>query len=140
MERWFWIAHVPAVIGWLALLAAPLLGARAVPVARIAAATLVLGYLALFFGAHDGLRALMHNYSLAGIGALFAAPQALLLGWVHYLAFDLWVASWEVEEGQRRGMSHWVIAPAVLLTVMLGPLGLLLFLALRAWKGRAVAG
>lgn len=140
MERWFWIAHIPAVIGWVALLAGPLLGSRAVTVARCAAVALAVGYLVLFLGAHDGLRAMMHNYSLAGIGALFTSQQALLLGWVHYLAFDLWVASWELEEGRRRGMSHALIAPAIFLTIMLGPLGLLLFLALRAWKGKAVAG
>lgn len=139
LEQGFWLAHVAAVIGWIALLAAPLLGDRTVPLARVAAAVLAIGYFILFVLAPDGLRGLARDYSLAGIGALFADPRALLLGWVHYLAFDLWVASWELEEGRRLGMSHWLVAPAILLTIMLGPLGLLLFLALRAWKGRAVA-
>ena len=139
LAQGFWLAHVPAVIGWMALLAAPVLGGRAVPVARIAAAVLALGYLALFVAAPEGLRALARDYSLAGIGALFTDPRALLLGWVHYLAFDLWVASWEVEEGRRIGLTHWLVGPCVFLTIMLGPLGLLLFLAIRG--GRAsVAG
>jgi hypothetical protein len=140
LEQGFWLAHVPAAIGWIALLAAPLLGERAVPVARVAAAVLAIGYLILFVAAPEGLRALARDYSLVGIGALFGDPRALLLGWVHYLAFDLWVASWELGEGRRLGMSHWLLAPTIFLTIMLGPLGLLLFLALRALKGRAVAG
>lgn len=140
LDQGFWLAHIPAVVGWIALLAAPLIGTQAVSIARIAATVLAAGYLILFLAAPDGLRALAHNYSLAGIGVLFNDPRALLLSWVHYLAFDLWVASWELEEGQRCGMSHMLIAPAILLTVMLGPLGLLLFLALRVWRGRAVAG
>jgi hypothetical protein len=139
LEQGFWLAHVPALIGWIALLAAPLIG-PAVRIARVAAAVLALGYLLLFLVAPEGLRALAHDYSLAGIGVLFSDPRSLLLAWVHILAFDIWVASWELEEGRRLGMSHWLIAPAIFLTIMLGPLGLLLFLALRAWKGRAVAG
>ena len=139
LSQAFWLAHIPALFGWIALLAAPLFGQRAVPAARIAAAVLAIGYLALFVAAPDGLRALAENYSLAGIGALFTDPRALLLGWVHYLAFDIWVASWEVEEGRRIGLTHWFVAPCVFLTIMLGPLGLLLFLAIRGRRG-AVSG
>ena len=135
-EQGFWLAHAPALVGWIALLAAPLLGARAVPIARASAIVLAVFYLVLFLIAPDGLRALAADYSLAGVGGLFADPRLLLLGWVHYLAFDLWVAAWELEEGRRRGMSHWLLAPAIFLTIMLGPLGLLLFLALRAATGR----
>ncbi len=137
--QWFWVAHLPALVGWIALLAAPLVGARAVPIARASAIVLALGYLAIFLIAPQGLWTLAMDYSLAGIDALFADSRLRLLGWVHYLAFDMWVAAWELEEGRRRGMSHWLLAPAIFLTIMLGPLGLLLFLALRAWRGRPVA-
>ena len=106
LAQGFWLAHIPAAIGWIALLAAPVIGPAAIRIARVAAAVLAFGYLILFAAAPDGLRALMADYSLAGIGALFTDPRALLLGWVHYLAFDIWVASWELEEGQRRGISH----------------------------------
>ena len=46
--------------------------------------------------------------SLAGVRALFADPWVLLAGWTHYLAFDLFIGSWEVRDAQRRG----VTAPA----------------------------
>jgi hypothetical protein len=131
-ESLFWIAHVPALVGWAVLLAAPLIGPASIAIARVAAAVLALGYLALLLAAPDGLRALATDYSLGGIGTLFAHPRLLLLGWVHYLAFDLWVASWEAEEARRLSMPHWLAAPCMLLTFMLGPLGLLLFLAARA--------
>lgn len=135
LEQGFWLAHVPAVIGWIALLTAPLFGRRAVPIARIAAVVLAVGYLVMFVAAPDGLRVLVTNYSLDGIASLFADRRVLLLGWIHYLAFDLWVASWEVEEGKRLGMPHWQVGVCAFLTIMLGPLGLLLFLAIRG--GRA---
>ena len=135
----FWLLHVPAAIGWLALLAAPLFGCRAVSIARVSAAILAMSYMLLFLLAPDGLRALAADYSIDGIASLFTDQRALLLGWVHYLAFDLWVASWEVEEGRRLGLTHWLVAPCVFLTIMLGPLGLLLFLAIRGRRA-AVAG
>ena len=136
LERLFWIAHIPALIGWVALLAAPLLRQWAVPIARGAGLVLALSYLACFIAAPDGLQALGRNYSLGGVGALFDDPRLMLLGWIHYLAFDLWVASWEAEEGARLGMPHWLLAPCYFLTLMLGPLGLLLFLLLRASRLR----
>lgn len=139
MDRWFLIAHVPAAIGWIALLAAPFLGRHAVPVARIAGAALAIGYLILFAMIPDGLRALAADYSIDGIASLFTDRRALLLGWVHYLAFDLWVAAWEVEEGRHIGLTHWLVAPCVMLTIMLGPLGLLLFLAIRGRRGAVAA-
>ena len=136
LEQLFWIVHIPAIIGWMVLLAAPIVGGHAVTIARGAGLVLALGYLALFLAAPDGLRGLATDYSLAGIGALFADPRLLLLGWVHYLAFDLWVGSWEAEEGARAGLSHWLVAPCLFLTFMLGPLGLLLFLAVRGLRRR----
>jgi hypothetical protein len=97
---------------------------------------LALGYLAIFVAAPDGLRTLATDYSLGGIGTLFDDPRLLLLGWVHYLAFDLWVASWEAEEGRRAAIPHRLLAPCLFLTFMLGPLGLLAFVAVRAMKRR----
>lgn len=66
--------------------------------------------------------------SLAGIMALFARPWGALAAWVHFLAFDLFVARWIVRDAERQ--SYW-LTPILLLTLMAGPAGLLLYLALR---------
>ena len=137
LERLFWIAHLPALVGWIALLAAPLFGAKAIIIARGAGLILAIFYLACFLAAPDGLQDLARDYSLDGVGALFGDPRLMLLGWIHYLAFDLWVASWEAEEGARLGIPHWLLAPCYFLTFMLGPLGLLLFLVVRANRRRS---
>ena len=36
--------------------------------------------------------------SLAGISAAFANPRTLLVGWVHYLVFDLFVGAWQARD------------------------------------------
>ena len=69
--------------------------------------------------------------SLASVKALFSNPTALLAGWTHYLAFDLFIGGWEMRDAQRRGIPHLLIVPALVLTFLLGPAGLLLYLAIQ---------
>ncbi|MEL6389198.1 MAG: ABA4-like family protein [Bacteroidota bacterium] len=71
--------------------------------------------------------------SLEGVMALFTSPIAVLAGWVHYLAFDLWVGSWEVGDASRRGVPHLMVIPCLFFTFMFGPVGLLLYLIVRAF-------
>ena len=69
--------------------------------------------------------------TLRGVMTLFTVPQLVLVGWVHYLVFDLFVGAWEVRDAQRRGIRHLLVIPCLALTFAFGPLGLLLHLALR---------
>jgi hypothetical protein len=69
--------------------------------------------------------------SLAGVRTLFDNPWALLAGWTHYLAFDLFIGGWEVRDAQQRRIPHLLLAPVLVLTFLLGPAGLLLYLAIR---------
>lgn len=69
--------------------------------------------------------------SLAQVRALFVNPWALTAGWVHYLCFDLAVGIWEVQDAERRGLPRLILLPALLLTFLVGPVGLLLYAALR---------
>jgi hypothetical protein len=70
--------------------------------------------------------------TLAGVGTLFSNPWLLLAGWVHYLAFDLLVGSWELEDAAGRGIPHWIVVPCLLLTFLFGPAGWLLYRIVRS--------
>lgn len=72
--------------------------------------------------------------SLAEVQVLFSQPQALVAGWVHYLAFDLFVGSWIAERGAALGLPHWQLVLLLLLTFLFGPAGLLGFVLLRALR------
>lgn len=74
--------------------------------------------------------------SLAQVAALFRDPWALLAGWVHYLCFDLFTGAWEVRDAQRRGVPHWALVPALLLTFLFGPVGLLVYFGVRRATGQ----
>jgi hypothetical protein len=70
-------------------------------------------------------------FTLDQVRPFFQHPHGLLVGWVHYLAFDLFVGSWEVRDAQKLGIPHWQVVPCLLLTLMFGPIGLVLYLGLR---------
>lgn len=74
--------------------------------------------------------------SLAGVSALFSVPSILTAGWIHYLIFDLFVGAWEARDAARRGVPHWLVVPCLVLTLMLGPLGLLAYLGVRFARTR----
>ncbi len=76
--------------------------------------------------------------SLAEVRALFSNEFLLLAGWIHYLAFDLFIGSWEVRDSQRTGVHHLAVIPCLLFTFLLGPVGLLLYLAIRSGVSRRI--
>jgi len=69
--------------------------------------------------------------SIQEIRALFTSDSALVAGWFHYLAFDLFIGTWIVREGLERKLHPLLILPCLPLTFLFGPVGLLLFLILR---------
>jgi len=70
--------------------------------------------------------------SVAGVQRLFANPYVMVAGWYHYLAFDLAIGAWETRDAMRVGLPIWLRGPALALTLVFGPLGLLLYLVSRA--------
>ncbi len=69
--------------------------------------------------------------TLAEVAALFSNAWLLLAGWVHYLAFDLFIGSWQVRNAARNGISHWLVVPCLIFTFLFGPVGLILYFGLR---------
>jgi len=72
------------------------------------------------------------NPDLASIQTLLATPAGATIAWVHFLAFDLFVGRWAYLDSRRLQLSPWLVSPALALILLFGPLGLLVYLALRA--------
>jgi len=73
--------------------------------------------------------------SLHGVMALFDHEPAVVGAWIHYLVFDLFVGAWIVRDGKRRGVHRAWVSVCLFFTFMLGPSGLLGYLAGRAFAG-----
>lgn len=130
VEALFSAASTLVLPGWLLLVFAPRYRwtARFVtPVLIPALLGLLYLYLILtrFPGAEGGYG------SLADVRRLFGDEALLLAGWIHYLAFDLFIGSWQVRDAQRLGLSHLLVVPCLVLTFLFGPVGLLVYLGLR---------
>jgi hypothetical protein len=65
--------------------------------------------------------------SLDGVKILFSNDWLLLAGWVHYLAFDLFVGAWIARQLMDRGMNRLWLVGLLPLTLMFGPAGLVAF-------------
>ena len=61
-----------------------------------------------------------------------------MAGWIHYLAFDLFIGAWEVRDARRLGVPHMVVVPCLFFTLMAGPVGLALYFAMRAGTRREI--
>jgi hypothetical protein len=73
--------------------------------------------------------------TLPGVAQLFANPWVLLAGWLHYLAFDLLIGTWEARDSVERGIPRWLLVPCLALTLLFGPAGWLMYrlVRLRRW-------
>lgn len=129
-ENLFSAANTLAMAGWLALLVAPRtplvtwwISGLVIPAILAALYAVLLAVHAP--GAEGGFS------SLAGVATLFRTEGVLLAGWVHYLAFDLFLGAWMCRRGAAEGMHPWLVRLCLPPTFLAGPIGLLLFLALR---------
>ena len=135
LETIFSACGALAMLGWAGLVLLP----RLPSVVNVLAGLVIPGiiglvYLTLMVSNIDQTPADGGFGSLAGVKALFAVDALLLGGWVHYLAFDLFVGAWEVRDSQRSGVHHLLVIPCLLATFMAGPAGLVLYLLLRTAK------
>lgn len=77
--------------------------------------------------------------TLAGVMKLFDSPGGATLGWVHYLAFDLFTGVWIARDADQKGFSRIAQFPFLLLTLLVGPVGLLAWLIVRDRRARKQA-
>ena len=123
-----------ALLGWLFLLLLPqakvtewLSRYFVFPIA------LSLGYL-VFISVSFDAKDFVGFATLTGLMQLFQDPLLVLAGWVHYLAFDLFVGIWVAQKSKEYGIAHWRMIPILLLCFFFGPIGFLCFMILSASK------
>lgn len=124
-EDLFFLAGTAAMAGWALLIFGPRRFAwvRVVPLWAVPAGLSAL-YAALVLSRFSGTGGGFD--SLASVAVLLSDDWALLAGWVHYLAFDLFVGAVMAARMDRAAIGRFVQAPLLACIFMLGPLGFLL--------------
>jgi len=138
-EQLFSVANTIALLSWLLLAALPgrrwvtdVITGKVIPM--LFAGLYVVIVAMMLRGAEGGFS------TLSGVATLFANPWLLLAGWVHYLAFDLLIGTWEARDARERGLPHLLLIPCLLLTFLLGPAGWLLYMTVRTLSTRNAVG
>lgn len=133
----FQSANLIAAAGWFLLLIGPVAPALTNRIAGLTIPGLLsVGYgaivLAWWSGAPGGFD------SLPDVMVLFTRPWIVLAGWVHYLAFELFLGAWAARKARLAGVPHLLMIPVLGLTFLFGPAGFVLFVALSfTWRLRA---
>lgn len=139
LEQIFSVCSGLAMLGWLGLALAPRLEfTRDTMPSLIIPIILGVTYAYLMFSFSGSASDDGGFGSLAEVKALFGVDALLLAGWIHYLAFDLFVGAWIVRDAQEEWISHWLVLPCLFFTLMAGPFGLLLYLGLRTVRQRTL--
>jgi hypothetical protein len=76
------------------------------------------------------------GFDMAGVQRALQNPSTFLGAWIHYLIFDLFIAAWQVRDAKRRSIPHWMVVPCLIMTLLFGPTGLLLYSILRIARGQ----
>lgn len=139
----FTLTNAIALVMWLALIALPRHAALLAAVLYFGVGLLCLAYASLFLGLFSGFAgpanegAWLTEYSVEGLKALFASDAWIVIGWTHYLAFDLFVGLWIARDADAKGFSRLAQVPVLLATFLVGPIGLLAWFAIREKRARA---
>ena len=142
----FGVVNIMALLGWLALILVPrgrlidslVLYLGVTLLCLVYAVLLGLLLTGLVDGGGTGAGGAGFT-SIEGIRAIFATDGGVVVGWTHYLAFDLFTGLWIAKDAQAKEISRIVQTPVLLLTLVAGPAGLLVWMLLREKSARLAA-
>ena len=144
----FGFVNALALAGWVMLAVLPRGPKSSAIILYGCVAMLCLVYAVLFVllfgklvdpGAVGGANGQGNFQSIAGIRGLFASDGGIVIGWTHYLAFDLFTGLWIAKDADHKGFSRFVQLPFLFATLMAGPVGLVAWLVAREARARRAA-
>jgi hypothetical protein len=137
VETIFAIANAWILPGWLLLLFAPSWKYTGSIVFYLIIVVLAIAYAWLLLtdiGSFDPEA----GSTLANISEVFGDPRVTLIGWIHYLAFDMLAGLVIALDARRVGVNRFLMALPLFLTLMTGPLGLLVYAVIRFFYMRTL--
>ena len=128
----FSLANPLALLGWIILgigivwnrpVLRDTVAGQVFPIGLSVLYTILIG--GFFFKAEGGFD------TLANVQKLFTFPWAALAGWIHYLAFDLFIGAVIARDIMKLGISRLFLIVLLPLTFLFGPVGYLGFVIVR---------
>lgn len=144
-ESLFTLTNYWAFLGWFILAFLPRNPKLLALVLYAGVALLCLVYAVMLGGIMSGAwdpvgpKSATDFSTLAGVMGFFATKGGAVVGWTHYLAFDLFTGLWIARDADNKGFSRILQFPVLFMTLMIGPIGLLLWLMIREPAARRQA-
>lgn len=132
-DNFYWYASILIFLPWALLMFAPR-WQYTEPVAFGSAIILLIAAAIFTFKHLTGPEGGGNLLSLAGLENLFRNKEMLLTGWLNYLSFCLLVGTWQTHDARQLKIGHIFLIPSLLLTMLTGPAGLLLYLVVRFFR------
>lgn len=143
-ETVFGAANLIAMAAWAILILAPRKPVLLALVMYLGVGLLCLAYTLGLAGILSGFLdpvgpadARVDFTTLEGVQSIFASQGGTTIGWIHYLAFDLFVGLWIARDADAKAFSRYLQAPILFATFMAGPVGLFVWLVIRERRARA---
>jgi Domain of unknown function (DUF4281) len=127
-DQLFQIVNPAALLGWIILIAGiafkkafwrDIIAGQVLPLAFAVVYTCLIIF--FWFKTNGGFDTLAH------VQMLFTSPWAALAGWVHYLAFDLFIGAHISNRVMDEGLPRLLLVALLPLTFLFGPIGYLCF-------------
>ncbi len=135
----FQIANTVALIAWILLIAIPNVKLTRFLVRSGVVLLFLAGLYTLLIFMFFSPKNMQDFNSLRGVMSLFSDPMGVVAGWIHYLAFDLFVGLWITADAAKSGVNRWLLLPCQLLTFMFGPMGFLLYYLVRFFVTKSIS-
>lgn len=134
----FSFVNLAAMAAWVLLIAFPRKDLVLAAVLYLGVGMLCLIYTVALAGILSGTfdpvgpaDAVVDFMRIEGVQSIFASQGGTVIGWTHYLAFDLFVGLWIARDADQKGVGRVWQAPVLLTTFVAGPVGLLIWLLVR---------
>ena len=129
-DQVFLIVNTLALFSWIPLILSPF----STKVRNLLFTTTVTGlsllYSAMFIRFFE-VSEFSSFSTLSGLMELFTSKEAVLMGWIHYLAFDLLAGLYIAKDAAKNSINIWLLRPLFLFVFMAGPLGFIFYLIAR---------
>lgn len=140
-ESFFLLMNILAGIGWLVLI----ILSRHWKFTDQFVIGVVITLLALFYSyfnfghiAEEGGPTSFLTFK--GVLKVFSNPWLINAGWAHIMAFDLLGGVWIKNNAAKNGISYWIVVPILLITIMMAPVGFLIYQIVRWIKTKQLLG
>ncbi len=130
-EKLFEITNALALFSWLFLIIFPYKEWSRKLLFNLVVIGLALLYLVLITQYFD-VDTFESFGDLNSLSAMFSEPMSVVIGWTHYLAFDLLAGLYITKDAEKYAINRFLLIPCQLLTFMMGPVGVFLYFLLRA--------